>query len=284
MVLVGVCLGTPRLCTTTSSWVVTSGLNVLHHRKHTVRRLASAYIMRTGKEEAMMTVRQAHERGKTQTPWLDSNHTFSFNQYYDPRHTGFRDLLVINEDYVAPGKGFGTHGHQDMEIISYVVEGQLAHKDSTGVSSVIRPGDVQRMSAGTGVRHSEFNPSDTEPTHFLQIWIQPEREGLPPSYEQRTFPEADRRGTLRLVASRDGQDGSVTVHQDVRLYVGTLEAGAEITHRLGDDRHAWVQVVRGAVMLNGTPLTAGDGAAVSKEAVLQIHATTTAELLLFDLA
>ena len=240
--------------------------------------------MRTGKEEAMMTVRQAHERGKTQTPWLDSNHTFSFNQYYDPRHTGFRDLLVINEDYVAPGKGFGTHGHQDMEIISYVVEGQLAHKDSTGVSSVIRPGDVQRMSAGTGVRHSEFNPSDTEPTHFLQIWIQPEREGLPPSYEQRTFPEADRRGTLRLVASRDGQDGSVTVHQDVRLYVGTLEAGEELTHRLGDDRHAWVQVVRGAVMLNGTPLTAGDGAAVSKEAVLQIHATTTAELLLFDLA
>jgi quercetin 2,3-dioxygenase len=268
----------------TSSWVVTSGLNVLHHRKHTVRRLASAYILRTGKEEAMMTVRQAHERGKTQTSWLDSNHTFSFNQYYDPRHTGFRDLLVINEDYVAPGKGFGTHGHQDMEIISYVVEGQLAHKDSTGVSSVIRPGDVQRMSAGTGVRHSEFNPSDTEPTHFLQIWIQPEREGLPPSYEQRTFPEVDRRSTLRLVASRDGQDGSVTVHQDVRLYVGTLEAGEEISHRLGDDRHAWVQVVRGAVLLNGTPLTAGDGAAVSKEAVLQIHATDAAELLLFDLA
>jgi len=240
--------------------------------------------MCTEKEQAMMTVRRAHERGKTQTSWLDSHHTFSFNQYYDPRHTGFRDLLVINEDYVAPGMGFGAHGHQDMEIISYVVEGQLAHKDSTGVSSVIYPGDVQRMSAGTGVRHSEFNPSDTEPTHFLQIWMQPEREGLPPSYEQRTFPEADRRGTLRLVASRDGQDGSVTVHQDVRLYVSTLDAGEALTHRLGDDRHAWVQVVRGAVVLNGTPLTAGDGAAVSKEAVLQLRATDATELLLFDLA
>jgi redox-sensitive bicupin YhaK (pirin superfamily) len=173
----------------------------------------------------MLTIRQARERGKTQTSWLDSHHTFSFNQYYDPRHTGFRDLLVINEDYVAPGMGFGTHGHQNMEIISYVVEGQLAHKDSTGVSSVIRPGDVQRMSAGTGVHHSEFNPSDTEPTHFLQIWVQ-----------------------------------------------------------LSDDRHAWVQVVRGAVRLNNTPLTAGDGAAVSKEAVLQIRATDAAEILVFDLA
>ncbi len=158
----------------------------------------------------MITVRPAHERGKTQTPWLDSHHTFSFNRYYDPRYTGFRDLLVINEDDVAPGMGFGTHGHQNMEIISYVVEGELAHKDSTGVSSVIYPGDVQRMSAGTGVRHSEFNPSDTEPTRFLQIWIQPERDDLPPSYEQRTFPAADRRGTLRLVASRDGQNGSGT--------------------------------------------------------------------------
>src|SRR5687768_3403344 len=226
----------------------------------------------------MITVRQARERGKTQTPWLESYHTFSFNRYYDSHYTGFRDLLVINEDTVAPGRGFGTHGHQDMEIITYVVQGQLAHKDSTGVSSVIRPGDVQRMSAGTGVRHSEFNPSDTEPTHFLQIWIQPELEGLPPSYAQRAFPEADRCGTLRLVASRDGQHGSVTVHQDVRLYIGTLPAGAEITHRLGDDRHAWVQVMRGAVLLNSTPLTAGDGAAVSKEAVLQIRATTAAEL------
>ena len=232
----------------------------------------------------MITVRPAHERGKTQTPWLDSHHTFSFNQYYDPRYTGFRELLVINEDQVTPGKGFLTHEHRNMEIISYVVEGELAHRDSTGVSSVIRPGDVQRMSAGTGVRHSEFNPSDTEPTHFLQIWIRPERDGRPPSYEQRTFPAADRRGTLRLVASRDGREGSVTVHQDVRLYVGTLAAGEALVHRLGDDRHAWVQVIRGAVRLNGTALTAGDGAVVSQEPALQIQATDAAELLLFDLA
>jgi quercetin 2,3-dioxygenase len=240
--------------------------------------------MPQGKEHTMITVRQAHERGKTQAPWLESYHTFSFNRYYDPRYTGFRDLLVINEDTVAPSRGFGTHGHQDMEIISYVVQGQLAHQDSTGVSSVIRPGDVQRMSAGTGVRHSEFNPSDTEPTHFLQIWIQPEREGLPPSYEQCSFPEADRRGTLRLVASRDGQDGSVTVHQDVRLYAGMLEAGEEVTHCLSDDRHAWVQIICGGVLLNGTALAAGDGTGVSKETELHIHASETAELLLFDLA
>jgi redox-sensitive bicupin YhaK (pirin superfamily) len=232
----------------------------------------------------MIKVRRANERGNTHTPWLDSHHTFSFNQYHDPRYTGFRDLLVINEDYVAPGQGFGTHGHRDMEIISYVVEGQLAHKDSTGVSSTIRPGDVQRMSAGTGVRHSEFNPSATEPTHFLQIWIVPEQEGLPPSYEQRAFSEADRRGTLRLVAARDGQDGAVTVHQDVRLYIGSLQAGEEFTHGLDGDRYVWVQVIRGAVTLNDTLLSAGDGAAVSKEAALQIRATDAAEILLFDLA
>jgi redox-sensitive bicupin YhaK (pirin superfamily) len=232
----------------------------------------------------MITVRHAHERGTTHTSWLDSHHTFSFNQYHDPRYTGFRDLLVMNEDYVAPGQGFGTHGHRDMEIISYVVEGQLAHTDSTGVSATIRPGDVQRMSAGTGVRHSEFNPSDTEPTHFVQIWIRPEQAGLQPSYEQRAFPEADRRGTLRLVAARNGQDGAVTVHQDVRLYLGSLQAGEELTHRLADDRHAWVQVIRGAVTLNDTPLSAGDGAAVSQETEILIRATDAAELLLFELA
>jgi quercetin 2,3-dioxygenase len=232
----------------------------------------------------MLTIRQTHERGTTQTAWLDSRHTFSFNQYYDPRYTGFRDLVVINEDSVAPGKGFPTHGHRDMEIISYVVEGQLAHQDSIGIHSAIRRGDVQCMSAGTGVRHSEFNPSETEPTHFLQIWIQPEQDGLTPSYEQRTFPETDWRGKLRLVASRHGQDGSVTVHQDVQLYIGTLAAGEELVHHLGDDRHAWVQVIRGEVWLNDTALTAGDGAAVSKETSLQMRASEMAELLLFDLA
>jgi quercetin 2,3-dioxygenase len=232
----------------------------------------------------MITRRPSHERGRTTLSWLDSAHTFSFNNYIDPQHMGFRQLRVINDDWVKAGAGFGMHSHRDMEIITYVLEGALEHRDSTGNGSVIRPGDVQRMSAGTGVRHSEFNPSDTEPTHFLQIWIQPEREGLPPSYEQRTFPDADRRGTLRLVASRDGQDGSVTVHQDVRLYAGTLEAGQEYTYRLGDDRHAWVQVIRGEVLLNETALTAGDGTAVSKETMLHLRASETAELLLFDLA
>ncbi len=232
----------------------------------------------------MINIRRSAERGHFNFGWLDTYHTFSFGEYYDPRHAGFRSLRVINEDFVAPGAGFPTHGHRDMEIVTYVLEGGLSHRDSMGNGSTIRPGDVQRMSAGTGVRHSEFNPSDAAPTHFLQIWIQPERDGLPPSYEQRTFPAADRRGTLRLVASRDGREGSVTVQQDVRLYVGTLAAGEELTHHLGDDRHAWVQVIRGAVRLNGTPLTAGDGAAVSQETALQLRATEAAELLLFDLA
>lgn len=231
----------------------------------------------------MIKVRPAGERGKTRTNWLDSSHTFSFNRYYDPRYAGFRDLLVINEDYVAQGMGFGTHSHDNMEIITYVVEGQLAHKDSTGTSSTIRPGEVQRMSAGTGVSHSEFNPSETEPTHLLQIWIQPEREGLQPSYEQRTFPEEGRRGKLRLIASRDGRDGAVTVHQDVRLYDALLAPGNEVTHQLERDRHAWVQVIKGAVTVNQTPLRAGDGAAISEEKSLSIVASEEAEILLFDL-
>jgi len=232
----------------------------------------------------MIQVRRAEERGRTRTEWLDSHHTFSFNRYYDPRYTGFRDLLVINEDFVAPGRGFGAHSHQDMEILSYVVSGELAHKDSTGTSSVIRPGEVQRMTAGTGVTHSEFNPSETKPTHFLQIWIQPEQEGLKPGYEQREFPAEERRGRLRLVASRDESDGSVTIHQDVKIYDALLAAGDKVSYRLDGSRHAWVQVIKGAVTVNGTPLQASDGAAVSEETTLSIKATKDAEIILFDLA
>ena len=232
----------------------------------------------------MITLRPSGERGKSRTGWLDSSHTFSFSNYYDPRWSGFRDLLVINEDRVAPGTGFGTHSHSDMEIISIVLSGGLAHRDSTGGSGTIRPGEVQRMTAGTGVRHSEMNASKTEPVHFLQIWILPEREGLRPGYEQKAFPEEDRRGRLRLVASRDGAEGSVTVHQDVRVYDAMLPAGDEVSYRLGPGRHAWVQVVRGAVTVNGTPLGAGDGASVSEETALDFKAGADSELLLFDLA
>ena len=232
----------------------------------------------------MINIRAAAERGRTQTDWLDSRHTFSFNRYYDARYTGFRDLLVINEDSVAPAKGFGTHSHRDMEIISYVVSGELQHRDSIGTSSVIRPGEVQRMSAGTGVSHSEFNPSADAPTHFLQIWIMPERKGLPPGYEQRAFTKEERRGLLRLVASPDGLEGSVTVRQDVRLYNALLDAGGEVSHRLAEGRHAWLQVVKGSVRLNDATLSASDGAAVSDEPVLNIRAGEDSEILLFDLA
>jgi redox-sensitive bicupin YhaK (pirin superfamily) len=232
----------------------------------------------------MIKVRPAGERGKTQTPWLDSNHTFSFNRYYDPNYTGFRDLLVINEDFVAPARGFGTHSHSDMEILSYVIAGQLAHKDSTGTSAVIRPGEMQRMTAGTGVSHSEFNPSETEPTHFLQIWIQPERSGLKPGYEQREFAEQERRGKLRLVASRDGRDGSVTIHQDVKVYDALLGVDEELSYQLDGGRHAWAQVIKGTVTVNGTALRAGDGAAISEENSLNIKASEDAEILLFELS
>ena len=232
----------------------------------------------------MITVRPAGERGKTRTSWLDSSHTFSFNRYYDPRYAGFRDLLVINEDVVAPAQGFGTHSHEDMEILSYVVEGVLEHRDSSGGSGVLRPNEVQRMSAGTGVSHSEFNPSETEPTHFLQIWIPPERKGLKPEYEQRAFPAGDRLGRLRLIASRDGSGGSVTIHQNVKLYDASLAPGGEVSYQLDGKRHAWVQVIKGAVILNGTPLGQGDGAAVSNETPLNVKATKDAAILLFDLA
>lgn len=232
----------------------------------------------------MIKARPAHERGKTETGWLNSHHTFSFNRYYDSRYMGFRDLRVINEDFVAPAKGFGTHSHEDMEILSYVVEGALEHRDSSGGSGVLRPNELQRMSAGTGVSHSELNPSETEVVHFLQIWILPEREGLKPEYEQRAFPEGERRGRLRLLASRDGSDGSVTIHQDVKVYDTFLEAGNEVSYRLEGARHAWVQVIEGSVIINGVSLGTGDGAAVSEERSVSIKATKDAQMLLFDLA
>jgi hypothetical protein len=232
----------------------------------------------------MVTVRPSAERGRADHGWLVSRHTFSFADYYDPRHMGFRSLRVINEDRVEPGKGFPTHAHRDMEIVTYVLTGALEHKDSMGNGSIIRPGDVQRMTAGTGVTHSEYNPSSTEPVHFLQIWILPERDGLPPSYEQRTFPADEKRGALRLVASRPGRDGSVTVNQDVELLAALLDPGDEVVHPLAHGRHAWVQVARGGVTLNGTPLAAGDGAALSDERQVTLAATAPSEVLLFDLA
>jgi len=231
----------------------------------------------------MIRVRPAGERGRTRTGWLDSSHTFSFGDYYDPRHMGFRSLRVINEDYVAPGTGFGTHSHRDMEIISVALSGGLAHRDSTGGSGIISPGEVQVMTAGTGVSHSEMNASKSEPVHFLQIWILPEREGLRPGYGQKAFPGEGRRGRLRLLASRGGDEGSLTVHQDVKLYDARLSPGQEVTHALGEGRHAWLQVVRGSVLLNGTRLDEGDGAAVSEESALRIGADSDAEFLLFDL-
>jgi redox-sensitive bicupin YhaK (pirin superfamily) len=232
----------------------------------------------------MIQVRRAHERGHAEHGWLESYHTFSFADYYDPRFMGFRALRVINEDRVQPGRGFGTHSHRDMEILSYVLEGALEHKDSMGTTSIIRPGEVQRMSAGTGVTHSELNHSGTQLVHFLQIWIIPERQGLAPSYEQRAFPESERRDEFRLVASADGRGGSVVIHQDVDLHVSVLSAGATLEHVLAAGRHAWLQVAAGSVAMNGQVLSAGDGAAASAEASVRIAAREPAEVLLFDLA
>ena len=228
-------------------------------------------------------VRPAAERGHGNHGWLDTWHTFSFSDYYDPRFMGFRVLRVINEDTVAPGRGFPTHGHRDMEIISYVLEGALEHRDSLGTGSVIRPGDVQRMSAGTGVRHSEFNGSPSEPVHFLQIWIEPARAGIAPGYEQKTFADADKQGRLRLVASPDGADGSVTIHQDARVFATRLGPDESIEHKLAPGRHAWVQVTRGALGVNGQRLAHGDGAAVSGESVVRLDGERDAETLVFDL-
>lgn len=232
----------------------------------------------------MIVVRRAEERGAEKVGWLDSRHTFSFGQYYDPRHMGFGPLRVINEDRVRAGTGFATHGHKDMEIISYVLEGAVEHKDSLGTGSVIRPGDVQVMSAGTGIRHSEFNPSQHEALHFLQIWIEPDREGLTPRYDQKVFPDADKRGRLRLIASKDGRDGSVVVHQDITLYAALLDHDEVVTHQLASGRKAWLQVARGEVALNGQELRTGDGAAVEDQTDLVVTARSDgAEILLFDL-
>jgi quercetin 2,3-dioxygenase len=232
----------------------------------------------------MITVRRREDRGKTTNPWLDSRHSFSFGNYYDPEQMGFGVLRVINDDRIAPGMGFGAHPHRDMEIVTYVLSGALEHRDSLGTTSAILPGEVQRMSAGTGIVHSEYNASREEPVHLLQIWMLPEREGLAPDYEQRAYPDEERRGRLRLVASRDGRDGAVTVHQDVELYAALLKPRESVTHALRPGRRAWLQVARGAVTLNGQPLEAGDGAAVASEHALAIAATAPSEVLLFDLA
>jgi redox-sensitive bicupin YhaK (pirin superfamily) len=232
----------------------------------------------------MITVRRSADRAHFDHGWLDTRHTFSFADYRDPRFMGFRSLRVINQDRVAPGQGFGTHPHRDMEIVSYVLSGALSHRDSMGNGSTIRPGDVQRMTAGTGVTHSEFNGSDDHPVHFLQIWILPEQPGLPPGYEQRTFPDAEKRGRLRLVASRDGAEGSVTIHQDARILAALLAPGEEVRHGLGPGRHAWIQVLSGEVELEGKRLAPGDGAAVSDTGALALRAVHDAEVLVFDLA
>jgi redox-sensitive bicupin YhaK (pirin superfamily) len=232
----------------------------------------------------MMKVRRGDERGHATHGWLDSFHTFSFADYHDPEHMGFRALRVINEDRVAPGQGFGRHSHRDMEIISYVLEGALEHKDSMGTGAVIQPGDVQRMSAGTGVTHSELNASSREPVHFLQIWIMPDKRGLAPSYEQKPFSREDKAGGLRLVASPDGRDDSVTVHADAAIYAGVFDAGQTAERALAPGRHAWVHVVRGKARINGTELSAGDAAGLSGEALVRIEGLDASEVMVFDLA
>jgi quercetin 2,3-dioxygenase len=230
------------------------------------------------------TIRHGEARGHANFGWLDSRHTFSFGHYHDPLHMGFGALRVINEDRVSPGAGFDTHGHADMEIISYVLEGALEHKDSIGTGSVIRPGEVQRMTAGTGIRHSEFNASASEPVHFLQIWIVPAERGLEPGYEQKAFSEAERSGAWKLVGSREGRDGSVTIHQDVDLYSSLLANGDTLTFEVQPGRRVWLQVARGTLTANGETLYAGDGLGLTGAGALALTATDDAEVLLFDLA
>ena len=232
----------------------------------------------------MIHIRKSQERGHANHGWLNTYFTFSFADYYDPKHVQFRTLRVLNDDRIAAGAGFPEHPHRDMEIITYVLEGGLAHRDSMGNGSVIRPGDVQYMSAGTGVTHSEFNASKTEPAHLLQIWMLPEEKGLKPVYGQKTFADGEKREKLRLVASPDGRDGSVTIRQDNELYATVLEAGESVRHELKPDRHAYVQVARGSVKLNGTELQEGDGAAISAEKAVELTGVKDAEVLMFDLA
>jgi hypothetical protein len=232
----------------------------------------------------MIALRKAAERGQANYAWLDTRHTFSFSDYHDPDQMGFRTLRVINEDRVRAGAGFPTHPHRDMEILSYVLEGALEHKDSMGNGSVIRPGDVQRMSAGTGVTHSEYNPSPSEPVHFLQIWILPERRGLAPGYEQKAFGDDEKRGRLCLVASADGREGSVTIHQDAALYAALLAPGQQASLSLGPSRHAWVQIARGSASVNGQLLETSDGAALSGETAVSLVGRDACEALVFDLA
>ena len=232
----------------------------------------------------MLTVRKSQDRGHADHGWLNSFHSFSFAGYYDPQHMGFGNLRVINEDRIAPGAGFGTHGHRDMEIISYVLSGELAHRDSMGNVKGIPPGDVQRMSAGTGVMHSEFNHAEGQTTHFLQIWIEPDVRGIPPSYEQKTFSDADKHGALRLVASPDGAQGSVRIHADAAVYAGLLDADEAVTLTLDPARKTYVHLVRGTLQVNGTPLAGGDAAMLEREAALSLTAGRDAEVLVFDLA
>lgn len=232
----------------------------------------------------MLRIRKASERGHADHGWLNTDHTFSFAGYYDPQQMGFRELRAINEDRVQPSEGFPTHPHRDMEIISYVLEGALEHRDSMGNGSVIRPGELQRMSAGTGITHSEFNHSDSELVHFLQIWILPNQEGVKPSYEQKVFADEEKLNNLRLIASQDGRKGSVSIHQDVNLYAAIIEQDEEIVYQVPVGRHAWLQVARGSVEVNGNRLDSGDGAAVSNEGYLNITGKEKAEVLVFDLA
>ena len=232
----------------------------------------------------MIQIRNAADRGHFNFGWLDTYHTFSFGDYQDPRHHQFRALRVMNEDRISPGQGFGTHPHRDMEIVTYVLEGALEHRDSMGNGEVLRPGEFQRMSAGTGITHSEFNPSPTEPAHLYQIWLFPERKGIAPSYEQKRFAADERLNKFRLVASRDASAGSLLIHQDARIFLATVESGQEVSYVLEGGRYAWLQVLRGTVLLLGHSLDAGDGAAISEATALTITATTDAEVMLFDLA